>query len=289
MAQASACLVDWTSVAAKAIAIVMKVADKNGAQDISALARLRDMLRKLYHGRTAAAFRFQLAAVVIDLAIIAFFIATPVIQKSSSFLWLDYSVAALVAADMIARLLASNDMLRLMKQPASWIDAFILLTLLMPTALANLGFLRILRLWSLSRSGALWRFLEMRGFRRWREASRAVINFLTFLFVITGFVYTFFFRTVGGLEGYVDALYFTVATVTTTGFGDIVLPGVAGKLTAIATMIIGISLFVRLAQALFRPTKVFFPCPQCGLQRHEPDAVHCKACGHVLNIPDDGD
>lgn len=289
MAQASACLVDWTAVAAKAIAIVMKVADKNGAQDISALARLRDMLRKLYHGRTAAAFRFQLAAVVIDLAIIAFFIATPVIQKSSSFLWLDYFVAALVAADMIARLLASNDMLRLMKQPASWIDAFILLTLLMPTALANLGFLRILRLWSLSRSGALWRFLEMRGFRRWREASRAVINFLTFLFVITGFVYTFFFRTVGGLEGYVDALYFTVATVTTTGFGDIVLPGVAGKLTAIATMIIGIWLFVRLAQALFRPTKVFFPCPQCGLQRHEPDAVHCKACGHVLNIPDDGD
>ena len=54
---------------------------------------------------------------------------------------------------MIARLLASNDMLRLMKQPTSWVDVFILLTLLMPTALANLGFLRILRLWSLSRSG----------------------------------------------------------------------------------------------------------------------------------------
>jgi voltage-gated potassium channel len=30
-----------------------------------------------------------------------------------------------------------------------------------------------------------------------------------------------------------------------------------------------------------------FPCPQCGLQRHDIDAVHCKACGHVLNIPND--
>ncbi|AZO68137.1 MAG: potassium channel family protein [Mesorhizobium sp.] len=266
----------------------MKAADKDGARELSALARLRDTLRKLYHGRTPAAFRFQLAAIIIDLAIIAFFIATPVIQESSSFLWLDYSVAALVAADMIARLLASNDMLRLLKQPASWIDAFILLTLLMPSALANLGFLRILRLWSLSRSGALWRYFEMRGLKKWREASHAVINLLTFLFVVTGFVYTFFFRTGAGLEGYVDALYFTVATVTTTGFGDIVLPGIAGKLTAIVTMIIGISLFVRLAQALFRPAKVFFPCPQCGLQRHEPDAVHCKACGHLLKIPDDG-
>ena len=54
-------------------------------------------------------------------------------------------------------------------------------------------------------------------------------------------------------------------------------------------MIVGISLFVRLAQAIFRPAKVFYPCHACGLQRHEPDAVHCKACGGLLNIPDDGD
>ncbi len=78
------------------------------------------------------------------------------------------------------------------------------------------------------------------------------------------------------------------ATVTTTGFGDITLPGTLGKLTSIVTMIIGISLFVRLAQAIVRPYKVNFSCPQCGLSRHEADAVHCKACGHVLNIPNDG-
>jgi len=269
-------------------AIPMKEHDKDGSQQSSVVAGLRDRLRKLYHGRTPAAFRFQLAAVIIDLAIIAFFVATPVLQDKPSFLWLDYTVAALVAADLIARLLASNDMLRLMKQPTSWVDIFILLTLLMPTAFANLAFLRILRLWSLSRSGSLWRHFEMRSLRPWRVASHAVINLLTFLFVITGFVYTFFFRTGAGLENYIDALYFTVATVTTTGFGDIVLPGIAGKLTAIVTMIIGISLFVRLATAIFRPAKVFFPCPQCGLQRHEPDAVHCKACGHLLNIPDEG-
>jgi voltage-gated potassium channel len=52
-------------------------------------------------------------------------------------------------------------------------------------------------------------------------------------------------------------------------------------------MIIGITLFVRLAQSIFRPHKVQYPCPQCGLQRHEPDAVYCKACGHILNIPNE--
>jgi voltage-gated potassium channel len=266
----------------------MKAEDANDAEEMSGLERVRDKLRRLYHGNTPAALRFQLAAVAVDLAIVAFFIATPILQESPSFLWLDYSVAAVVAADVVARMLASNDVLRLMRQPTSWVDFFILLTLLMPQALANLGFLRILRLWSLSRSGVLWRHFEMREFREWRETSHAVVNLLTFLFIIAGFVYTFFFRDGSGIAGYVDAFYFTVATVTTTGFGDIVLPGMAGKLTAIVTMIIGISLFVRLAQSIFRPMKVYFPCPQCGLQRHEPDAVHCKACGHILNIPDDG-
>ena len=267
----------------------MAEAERTDSEPSGRLARLRDGLRRIYHGATPPAFRFRLATMAIDLAIIAFFVATPVLQETPSFLWLDYSIAALVTADLVARLLASTDVARQMRQATWLVDFFILLTLLFPTALANLGFLRILRLWSLSRSGALWRHLEMRPLKEWREASHAVVNLLTFLLVVTGFVYTFFFRDGSGLAGYVDALYFTVATVTTTGFGDIVLPGMAGKLTAIVTMIIGISLFVRLAQSVFRPTKVFFPRPQCGLQRHEPDAVHCKACGHILNIPDDGD
>ena len=53
-------------------------------------------------------------------------------------------------------------------------------------------------------------------------------------------------------------------------------------------MIAGISLFLRLAQAVFRPGKVLHPCPHCGLRRHDADAVHCKACGRLLTIPDEG-
>jgi voltage-gated potassium channel len=60
-----------------------------------------------------------------------------------------------------------------------------------------------------------------------------------------------------------------------------------GKLSSVVPMIIGISLFVRLAQAVVRPLKVRFPCPRCGLQRHDLDAVHCKACGEILNIPNE--
>ncbi len=246
--------------------------------DQSRFEALRSRLRQLYHGRSPSALRFQAVTTVVDLLIIAFFILTPLLRENAAFLWIDYSVAVIMIAEIAARLLASSNMLRLLRQPTMLLDLFILLTLLAPQWLENFGFLRILRLWSLSHKGIVWAQFRETRLREWESVVRALSNIATFLFVVTGFVYTFFFRHEGGLESYVQALYFTVATVTTTGFGDVTLPGVAGKLTS----------FVRLAQALFRPNKVLFPCPECALQRHEPDAVYCKACGHKLKIPDNG-
>lgn len=225
---------------------------------------------------------------VVDLAIIAFFIASPLLRDREYFLWIDYSIAALLAIELVARGLASTDILRWLRQPPVIIDIFILITLLAPAWLFNLGFLRIMRLWTLSKSTIIWRPLIKHRLGAYKETVQAVINLLVFIFVVTGFVYTAFVSEESGIAGYVDALYFTVTTMTTTGFGDITLPGTFGKLVSIAVMLMGISLFVRLAQLIFRPAKVHFPCPQCGLSKHEPDAVHCKACGHILNIPDEG-
>jgi voltage-gated potassium channel len=253
------------------------------------VARLRSTLRLLYHGSSSTALRFQFAVLLVDLAIIAFFIATPLLRDQPSFIWFDIAVAVLLIADLAARALASTDPLRWLRQPTTIVDIFILVTLLLPAWLANLGFLRILRLWTLSQSGVLWRPLKKFKLTQYREQGEAIVNIVAFLFLVSGFVLTFFGSPDSGIAGYVDALYFTVTSVTTTGYGDVTLPGTAGRLTSIAVMIIGITLFVRLAQSLFRPRKVVYPCPQCGLQRHDPDAVHCKACGQALNIPNAGD
>lgn len=256
--------------------------------DLGRLSRLRLTLGELYHGSTRRAVRFRMGVLVVDLALIAFFIATPLLRERAWFLEFDYAIALLLIADLAARALAAPDFRRWALRPVILIDAVVLVTLLFPLWLSNLAFLRVLRLWSVIHSEFFWATVARRyDNTRLEDAVKAAATFLTFLFVVTGFVYALYARRIPGITGYIDALYFTVSTVTTTGYGDVTLPGSGGKLLAVVIMVSGISLFVRLAQALVRPFKVRFTCQACGLMRHDVDAVHCKACGALLKIPND--
>ncbi len=250
--------------------------------------KLRQTLRQLYTGESRAAIRYQAVLACIDLAIIAFFVFGPYLRAGSSYLFLDYLIAAWIAGELLIQAVIARRPREWLLRPMTWVDMVILGTLLFPNLLYSFAFLRAMRIWAIGQSPLLKVGLRKIGQSELNDVIRASINVVVFLFMATGFIYTFFFYRQDGTAGFVDALYFTVATVTTTGFGDITLPGTSGKLTAIVTMIIGISLFVRLAQAVVRPYKVTFACPKCGLNRHDADAVHCKACGHILNIPDDG-
>ena len=249
---------------------------------------LRQLLRALYHGDSVTALRFRTAWIVIDLAIIGFFIAEPLLRDSPSFLAVDYAIAALLGLDLGFRIYAWMGPGPWWRRISVWVDVFVLLTLLFPHALFNLGFLRVLRLWTLVNSEVFWDTVGRRyDDTRVEDVTRAGATLLTFVFITTGFVYASFAGPDGDLHGYVDALYFTVTTLTTTGFGDITLPGTWGKLLSIVIMVTGVTLFIRLAQALFRPHKVRYRCQSCGLGLHDPDAVHCKACGVLLCIPND--
>lgn len=255
------------------------------------LRRLRARIRALYHGSSPTAVKFRLGVIAVDFVIISFFIAAPVLKTQGGFTFyaLDYVIAAVLAFDLVARASAHTDWRDWLKRPSSWVDLLVLATLLFPAWLYNLGFLRVLRLWTLINSEFFWNTVGRRyDDTRVEEIVKAAVALVTFVFVVTGFVYSSFMGRYDGMSGYVDALYFTVTSLTTTGYGDITLPGVWGRLLSIAVMLGGVGLFFRLIQSLTTPHKVRHPCPVCALQRHDPDAVHCKACGHVLNIPDEG-
>lgn len=252
------------------------------------LPRLRARLSELYHGKSPRAVRFRLRVIVLDFLLIAFFIAAPFLREYPAYLVMDYLAALILALDLAARAAAHTSLSAWIRRPSVWIDIFVLVTLLFPLWLFNLAFLRVLRLWSLFHSDFFWETVGRRyDDTRWEDVGKTVATLVTFVFVATGFVYASFAREHPGIQGYLDALYFTTTALTTTGFGDIILPGAWGKLLTIIIMVSGITLFVRLAQALIRPYKVRFTCPTCGLMRHDQDAVHCKACGELLNIPND--
>jgi voltage-gated potassium channel len=250
----------------------------------------REELRRLYFGRSREAHRFRYALLTFDILVILFIIATSFIARTTWLEWLDVMIGILILTEFLAHLWVSDRPLREFAHPATWADMLAIVSFLAPLTGEGLGFLRILRTLRLLHTYQLVTRLRADStlFRRNEETIVAIVNLAVFLFITTGVVYETQHWRNPAIVNYVDALYFTVTALTTTGFGDIVLEGSTGRLIAVVIMIFGVTLFLRLARALLQMHKVRFPCPSCGLQRHEVDAVHCKACGTMLKIPDDG-
>ncbi len=252
--------------------------------------RVIDKLRLLYEGDTRQAHQFRYALLVFDMATILFIVLTSFLPRFPAFEWMDVIIGLIVLADFSARLAISRRPWRDLAHPTTWADVAAIASFLAPVVGEGIGFLRILRTLRLLRTYQLLARLRSDSvfFRRNEDLIIASVNLGVFIFVMTGFVYETQRWTNTEIGNYIDALYFTIAALTTTGFGDITLTGTLGHLISVVIMIFGVTLFLRLVQVLLRPDKVRFPCPVCSLQRHDRDAVHCKACGTVLNIPDEG-
>jgi voltage-gated potassium channel len=256
----------------------------------SELPSLHARLRLLYFGKSETAHRFRYGLLVFDIVTILFIIGTTFLPRTSWVEWFDLFFGLLILADFCARLYVSPHPVREFAHPSTWTDMIAIFSFLAPVAGEGLGFLRILRTLRLLHTYQLIARLRADSsfFRRNEETIVAVVNLGVFLFIMTGVIYETQHERNPEIANYVDALYFTVSTLTTTGFGDITLQGSLGRLISVLTMIFGVTLFLRLLQTLFRPQKVRFRCPSCALERHELDAVHCKACGERLKIPDEG-
>jgi voltage-gated potassium channel len=257
----------------------------------SGRASLKAWLSHLYEGTSARAARFRYRLFFLDLTIILFVIGTSFMTRQSWIVAIDVLCGILVALDFGARLWISKNRLADMRHWSFWVDLLALVSFLAPLGSEGAGFMRILRTLRLLHSYSMLHRLRQDSayFRRNEEIVLAATHMGVFLFVMTAVVYETQHRTNKHITNYADSLYFTVTALTTTGFGDITLEGTTGRMLSVLIMLFGVTLFLRLAQVMFRPSKVRFQCPSCGLQRHEHDAVHCKACGVVLAIPDDND
>ncbi len=252
---------------------------------------LKSRLQGLYFGGSPNARIFRYALLIFDVATIAFFIITSMVPESLPILAVEYTIAVFLILDFAARMLIARRKLHFLAEPLNIADLIVIGTLVAAPFIENWAFLRVLRALRLLRSYHLLR--DLRSKSAWFQANEDVLssslNLVVFIFFFTALVYVLEVHTQSQINTYIDALYFTVATLTTTGFGDITLEGTHGRLLAVVIMVVGVALFLRLVQTIFRPHKVRYACPDCGLSRHDPDAIHCKHCGRTIHIETEGD
>lgn len=248
---------------------------------------LRSQMRALYYGHTQGAVRFQGLLLALDLLIIGFFIVGQFIADLPWFWIVDAAIATFLAVDLLARFFALGSFQRWIKFPITWVDLIVLATLLFPTILANWGFLRILRLWGVVQSERFWNVLARGRFddTQVEDLTKSVVTLVTFIFLAAGLTQALFIGDHPKLNNFVDAIYFVVTSLTTTGYGDITIDTAFGRLFSVALMLTGISLFFSIAQKVFSPSQKIAACSGCGLDRHELDAKHCKLCGDRLQAP----
>ena len=255
------------------------------------MEKLKKKIDLLYTGTSKKAAMFRYLLMGFDVCTIVFFIATVPREPTLTILAADLAIGSLILADLLARLWISPNRAQMLRQIYTVTDVVVILSLLLaPLVSQSFGFLRVLRTLRLLHSYHVLRDLrrDTPFFRRNEDVIVSAVNLGVFIFFMTTLVFVLRVDRNPDIVGYIDALYFTVSTLTTTGFGDIVLTGTTGRLLAVVIMVAGVALFLRLAQTVFRPSKLPHKCAECGLNRHDVDAVHCKHCGHLINIETEG-
>ncbi|RAH98178.1 ion transporter [Acuticoccus sediminis] len=254
-------------------------------------SRFLQTLRELYFGFSPMSRRFRFGLLIFDVITITYFVVTTITGTAAAFQVIDVVIGILLSIDLLARTVAMRRSLLQLRSAMFYVDLVVIVSLFGSVFFAqDLALARVLRMLRVLRSYRL--VVDLRRdspwFRRREEVIEAALNLVVFVFITTSLVFVIERPVNDEINTFVDALYYTVATLTTTGFGDITVTDTTGRALTIVIMVVGVGLFLRLVQAIFRPAKVTYECPRCGLAKHDLDAVHCKHCGEVVNIPTEG-
>lgn len=119
---------------------------------------------------------------------------------------------------------------------------------------------------------------------------RILFTLFTIIFLFSGLIYQVEHPINSErFSTFLDAIYFSVATMTTVGYGDITPVSEMGRLLAVLMILTGIALIPwqigELIKQLLKTSNQTVQetlCTNCGLTTHDTDARFCKICGKPI-------
>jgi len=162
---------------------------------------------------------------------------------------------------------------------------------------ANLSFFRVFRILRLFRMLRVLRFQRIfksknTMFGHLTDSQliiiRIVLTIFTIILISSGLIWTVENKINPDQIGTIwDAMYFSVVTITTVGYGYVTPLSTLGKIFTIAMILSGIALIPwqlgKLIRVIFlEATKTKAKCSKCGKETHEIDAKFCHICGKKL-------
>lgn len=210
---------------------------------------------------------------------------------------LEWGFTLLFTAEYVLRLLAVSRPLRYARSFFGIVDLLAIiptyLSVLVPGA-QGLLVVRILRLLRIFRVFKLVTYLnESRMLMAALRASGRKISIFLFVILTVVVILGAAMYVVEGPEhGYTSiptSIYWSIVTLTTVGYGDIVPGTVLGKGIAMVMMLLGYGIIavptgiVTAEMARLGAGQVTTQaCRSCGAEGHQHDARHCRRCGEPL-------
>jgi voltage-gated potassium channel len=203
---------------------------------------------------------------------------------------LDTLLVVVFAVEYLLRLWCAENKLKFIFTFFSIVDLLAILPFFM--GFINVSFIRIFRWFRILR---LIRFLELKKsiFRISSEDgvifSRIIFTLLAIIFVYSGLIYQVEHPSNPESFGtFLDAVYFSVVTMTTVGFGDVTPISETGRFLTILMIVTGIALIPwqlgdLIKQLVKTANQVENVCGGCGWSAHDANAKFCKMCGTKLD------
>ena len=162
----------------------------------------------------------------------------------------------------------------------------------------DLRFIRILRVFRIFR---FIRFIDTGAFlskdMKIHEIRilRIIFTIISIIFVFSSFIYEAERFANPEIIDLGSAMYFSIVTLTTVGFGDIVPVTTLGRFMTVLMILVSIAfipwqLGMLIKEVMFSAAhKRYITCRKCGLKQHDADATHCKHCGSIIYHETPGD